>query len=222
MGSDHNVDDYGQDITDNGKLVAETKVETVSLDETDHSLRCCICLEAYNDTTHPPFMIEKCSHMFGKPSLSIWPNGTSQNANICPYSRSALCERRTRRPKLTTSAGAVEQATLEQRFQRALCQARDIGRIADKAFSDVGGGSLHGEWLDNRIERLNWRRSDNGVGFGFTQDGSEEIGWWLRRLDWAEVMEWAKTPRLSRSSAKAQHGQGSTTALRITCVFDIG
>lgn len=181
VGPDHDVNHFGRDVSQHTKFLADDMVKPDEPDENDPSIRCCICLDTYNTTTHPGFLVSRCNHIIGKPCLSTWLNSTSCNSNLCPYCRAQLCERRTRRPRHPLSATTAEQHALVDRLHRAMDLLEDVARLFDEIFQTR---VTEGQWFDDAMEALNRSLFESGMGFGFVSDGFERVVWRLRRVDW--------------------------------------
>jgi hypothetical protein len=146
----------------------------------DHSVRCCICFDAYDTDTHPGFRVEECGHITGKPYLATWLNSTSKNSNLCPHCRTKLCERRPRRPKPADPAIAAEK----ERERQQLARAQKVMQAMDAIHTQIFG--KEGERIMVTIfEAANAMLAQNDVGFAFVAEPSLGSGWRsLRRVDW--------------------------------------
>jgi hypothetical protein len=177
VGADHNVDDFGRDISNDSAVLSADDEG----DANDRSQPCCICLDAYDIELHPRFLLNACNHIIGKPCLTTWLNGISQNSNLCPHCRTKLCERRPRRPKPVDPAIAAEKARLWQRLVEFSHLMMDMYRLYSVIFGDGQN------FLDAIFETANSRLAQNGVGFGWVEHPSAGHGRRvLRRVTWAE------------------------------------
>ncbi|KAF2130114.1 hypothetical protein P153DRAFT_418841 [Dothidotthia symphoricarpi CBS 119687] len=181
IGPDHNVEDFGREVLRTGSEM-DDNIDTAKPDDPDPdpSQRCGVCLDAYT-SSHPAFLISACNHIIGKPCLDTWLNGTAQNANLCPFCRMQMCERRARRPTGPSTNIFAEQNALVNRLTRALLLLQDMDILLTEFFA----GGYAGSWLADTMCGVNMRLFENGVGFAFVQDEMEDLGWRLRRVDWA-------------------------------------
>lgn len=170
IGPDHVVNDHGHDIPDPAPT---------SLDDRDHSQRCCICLENYTPT-HPAFLISKCLHAVGKPCLMRWLNSTSRNATSCPHCRTLLCERRDRRPAGLPAATQAESRRVSDRLARAIIMLGSVERIYDELF----GRDAASEYRKEAMDELNYRLFERDVGFCLEFGGPGAGYWGVRRVRW--------------------------------------
>lgn len=165
---DHNIDDFGHNVSLPSSLVAA--------DLTNPSECCCICLLPWT-FTHPPFRITICAHTIGKPCLARWLNSTAYNSNLCPCCRTALCERRARRPRAAVPPPA--QAVIIGRVEAAFKQLELCQRLHEELF-----GSEKGElYVRNAVEELNYRLFEGDVGFYLATDWVR-ARWGVRRVNW--------------------------------------
>lgn len=171
VGPDHDVDDFGLEIP--------LTRRTTASDDRDQSQRCIICLESYT-TTHAAFSITDCEHTVGKPCLARWLNSTSRNANLCPYCRKPLCDRRTRRLAVTTLPMVSEHRSVFDRWERAITMIDGV----EKMYGELFGAELATEYITQAMEALNYRLFENDVGFCLICEGLTSFRWVVRRMRW--------------------------------------
>ncbi|KAJ4984091.1 hypothetical protein SVAN01_10447 [Stagonosporopsis vannaccii] len=166
IGPDHNIDEFGLDIP-------RPSTPTVA-DPADPPQCCCICLSPWS-STHTPFRITICAHTVGRPCLKRWLNSTARNANLCPCCRTALCERRARKPK----AAPLEQQDITHRLGCAITQLGLLQRTQEELFGPQRGE----QYMHTVVEELNYRLFEGDVGFYLHCDWVMKR-WGVRRVSW--------------------------------------
>ncbi|KAF3004808.1 hypothetical protein E8E13_003420 [Curvularia kusanoi] len=167
VGPDHNLDDFGHQ-----NPVPST---TPFPDNNSSSDPCFICLEPF-DSDHPPFLITACNHTFGKPCLEAWVNGTSVNANQCPYCRTPLCKRRKRVP--ATAHMTPEQQDCNARIYRVEKMVNTFTMIR----KELWGPEEARKYTCWVLDELNWRLFQNDIGFKVHHNRRGK--WSIMRVSW--------------------------------------
>lgn len=177
VGVDHNVNDLGRLVPTHSKRIGE---EAHDAQQEDQSFDCFICLDAYDCTTHPAFLLSACGHIVGKPCFAIWLNGSSKNSNLCPYCRTTLCTRRSLRLAVSTENAFEEQRSLKGRLNHAIAHLDGLNLMYIEIFGDEETGKPQFDILDSITVELNRRLAEGGVRFRFVEDESENGAWRIR------------------------------------------
>lgn len=178
VGADHDIKDFGADIQ--GELPVDwgpsvnNLISKPDLDQWDHAMRCCICLDIYDSSAHEAFAIAICGHVAGKPCLTAWLNSTSTNANTCPHCRAMLCKRRDRQPETL-------QNVRVQRYNRLLDLYQELEDFVQVTGLNEETGLPTYLWLGHGLVDLNVELQARGINCRFAISGYR---WDLHAMNW--------------------------------------